>query len=278
MITISQSFLKDYHRPLCGVVLKSKYIDFDYPDVTSPAMNAGKYFEYLATGYIRSGDNAPEPERYVKSGNGYTAGEIKPEYRQAARHAEIFKAATASFGQPSYGEVLKWGNYRGIADAVYNGSSPDEPGLPQLPAIIDLKYSDLLYDRWNEYGWGIEKFRYASDQLAVADMLEVFKKVPLLWQPLLYCFLYFKQHGVYPAWYFYIASPKSDDVIFRQVIISRDLHDRFAALLGTLEAEIQLMLNTGGFTPLPSWNTCNACPLTGCQLRINLPEIETVTL
>jgi len=264
---LSQSFFKDFYRPLCGLVLKSKYIDHSYPEQSSEAMNQGKFFEYQATDYIRKGDEPPFPSYYVKSGVGYKEGDMKPEYQQAAKHAKMFKEVLKQFTNPNFGVDLRFGSFAGIADVVVDG------------AIIDLKYSGLLYDRWNEHGWAIEKFKYAYEALQTEDLLTVLKKVPLLWQPLLYCWLWYKMCGQYPRWFFYIADPKSDDVIFRELAISASTHSAFDALLPQLEAEINLIINTSGFQPLPSYNACNSCAIAeGCQHRILLPQIETVTL
>jgi hypothetical protein len=247
--------------------MKSKYIDRDYPEISSPAMNQGKFFEFLVGGYYRKGEEPPQAEYYKRSGEGFVAGDLKPEYHRAAFHAGMFKRVLTQFINPAFGVELKFGKVEGIADVIADD------------VIIDLKYSDLLYDRWSEYGWGKEKFEYAAKMLETDDLLSVLKKVNLLWQPLTYTWLWFKMVGTYPKWYWYIASPKSDDVIFRELVISPGVHATFNALIPQIIAEVELILNTGGFTPRPDYNTCNKCLICeSCEMKVDLPSIETITI
>jgi len=263
----SQSFFKDFYKSTCGGVLTAKYIDFTYPRESTAAQNAGCFFEYLATGYIRKGEEPPQAEYYQTNGKGYSKGDIKPEYVQAAKHAKLFNEVLKQFKNPEFGITLSHGNIRGIADVKADG------------VLIDLKYSDLLYDRWNEYGWGIEKFEYAANAMQSEDMLTVLQKVPLLWQPLLYSWLYMKMFGSLPKWYFYIASPKSDDVIFRRVDFAPATLAAFDALLPQVIAEIELQLNTGGLIYRPTYSNCCMCKIAeSCQQRVTLPQIQVVTI
>ena len=267
MKRISQSFLKDFYANECGEVLKAKYLTFTYPEESSEAMNQGKYFEYIATGYIRKGDEVPQPQLYVKSGAWGTAGDMKPEYVNAHSHAVRFQSVLERFNNPAYGVELSFDGFGGIDDVVVDG------------AIIDLKYSGMLYDKWSEYGWAIERFRRASEMATSYELLEVLKAYPMLWQPLLYCWIWEKRTGLYPDWYYYICDSKSDDVVFRKVVISETIRASFNALLPVLKAEIELIENTGGFTVRPSYNKCHSCAIAeGCKHRIELPEIEVVTI
>ena len=263
----SQSFFKDFYKSTCGGILTAKYIDFTYPRESTADQTAGCFFEYLATGYIRKGEEPPQAEYYQTNGKGYSKGDIKPEYVQAAKHAKLFNEVLKQFNNPEFGVTLEHGSIRGIADVKADG------------VLIDLKYSDLLYDRWNEYGWGIEKFTYAAGAMQTEEMLEVLKKVSLLWQPLLYCWLYMKMFGSIPKWYFYIASPKSDDVIFRRIDFTAHTLESFNALLPQVISEVELQLNTGGLIYRPSYSNCCKCNIAeSCQQRVTLPQVEVVTI
>jgi len=264
---ISQSFLKDFYKGTCGAVLEAKYITHTYPQTTSDAMAKGKFFEYIATGYIRKGDEPPQAEYYKVNGANYKKDDMKPEYLNMQKHAEIFQQVMKQFPDATYGTEITAGEWSGITDML-------RPG-----AITDLKCSDLLYNRWEEYGWGIEKFQYSANQIKTVELLEVLKQNQALWQPMVYCYIYFKKYGKYPKWYWYIVSSKSSDVVFRELVISESTHAAFRALVPQIENEINMLLNTGGFELKPSYNACSKCLIAEtCKAKVLLPEIEIVTL
>lgn len=269
---ISQSFLKDYHRGDCGGQLSAKYVTQTWPDKQpeqgSPA-HIGVYFEYLITGYVRAGHPIPEPEIYQKSGAGYKAGDVKPSYIMAAKQAHLFVVALNEAGMiaTNFGKTITAGPLVGTYDVFTN------------KGLIDLKMSSLLYDRWHEYGWGVEKFEYATKAVDELELLEVLKRVPLLWQPLHYCHIMHLNTGVYPDWYWYIASDKSDDVIFRKLEVSQRIRDSYAVLIDQISSEVDIILNTGGFEYKPSWNNCNKCEIAAkCDKCVKVPTIETINL
>lgn len=56
MINISQSFLKEFNKyklgETCGLQVKAKYIDNNYPIKSSEVMELGNFFEFMATGSL----------------------------------------------------------------------------------------------------------------------------------------------------------------------------------------------------------------------------------
>ena len=146
---ISQSLIKKYVDYLgekeCGLFFKARYIDKD-PEANTPpsdAMKAGIYFEYLCTGGLPRSGEVPLPEMTAK-------GKLTAPYERAQQSAEVFKRIMAHYKI----KVLKVGLYveadgiNGILDilAEWNGET----------VVIDLKYSGLIDDKWNELGWQTE--------------------------------------------------------------------------------------------------------------------------
>lgn len=264
----SQSFLKAYYSDECGLVLDAKFISNTYPPVDSEAMRKGRLFEYLATNYVRKGEQPPEPEYYKRNGDTYKVGDMKPEYVNIANHAQRFKSlALEMFPNMRWGVEYKYQEFAGIFDGVDDD------------CVLDTKCSDLIFDKWNTWGWDISRWEKTAERLMTEDLLTVLKFNPNLWQPLHYSWLFLKKHGKYPKWYFYIIHPKSDDVSFFKLDIRLDTHEAYKYLLPQIKTEVDMVLQTGGFEPKPTYNRCNKCELKEtCKLKQINPQPQIIIL
>ena len=149
---LSQSLMKDYQdfwnmKSLsCGLYLFKRHFQ-RLPVEQSETQKLGAYFEYLCTGYIRPGDEPPQPEMVYK---GTAKEKLSAAYERAAESAEFYKKVIAHYGIQvlKSGEYLIIDNTSAILDirALWDG----------VECIIDIKYSGLIDDKFSPYGWATE--------------------------------------------------------------------------------------------------------------------------
>lgn len=252
-IKVSQSLLKtlsEYVQGIeCGYVFYSKYISRDYQDTPTNAMMLGNYFEYMATGMLPRNGIVPEPEM--------TRNGMSEEYNRAFTSALLFKRALHDLGViiADKGTVLSTDTMTGILDiiAVWNGTT----------CIIDLKYSGLIEDKWNDMGWH-------------ADFLE--QKENILIQAVQYKILFNKTFDKNADFYFWVFDAK-DAEYFRiiKIDVSQERMERHLTAVENALQYIQARPNKTDWIPKPSMKQCNKCPLReNCDARAVYPVIEIV--
>ncbi len=255
---ISQSLMKAYvdyvNKKECGVFFKARYIDKD-PDceniIPSDAMKLGMYFEYMATGSLPRNGVVPEAEYVYK---GTPKERIGVAYERANQSAQLFKRIIKHYdiNIQDVGVVLATDIAKGIIDifAEWGGRA----------VFIDLKYSGLIDDKWNESGWDLESLP---------------QKDSLMVQGVQYKILAEDCLGVVdiPFYYFVFSSadPNNVKIILQNVDESRIASHRLAInnLLEKLETE--------KFTPFPTMKRCGECPLAyKCEFATTVPLIDRV--
>ena len=129
-------------------------------------------------------------------------------------------------------------------------------------AIVDIKSSGLINDKWNEYGWSMDGLEY-KDRLMI--------------QVVQYKLLGIEEYGYEPDFYFFIFS--NTNTIERkafQVVVDED---RFTEHLETIKKvkRVASYHEKNGWTPRPDVKRCHDCPLKkDCKHFIDIPIIETV--
>ena len=158
---LSQSLLKDYldyydeNVKSCGLAIRKRHFE-KIPIPQSEVQKLGTYFEYMATGYCHDQNNPPQPKISYKG----TAREaLAVDYDRANKSAELYKEIIKKHGIEviKYGEYMNHDSSSGISDirAKWNGEE----------CIIDLKYTALFDDKFNDYGWHTESLVYKSKLL-----------------------------------------------------------------------------------------------------------------
>ena len=265
MFKISQSFIKAYTDykmgKECGVFFKARYIDKD-PDTQTPptdAMKAGIYFEYLCTGALPKSGIVPEPEISYK---GQAREKISEPYMRAIESSKVFKRIIKSFGITikSVGTYLE-ANINGI---IINGITDIIAEWHGQDVIIDLKYSGLINDKWNEMGWDIDSLP---------------QKQSLMVQGVHYQLLgdYALGKPNMPFYFFVFSSTDPNDVkIINEEVDATRVQNHVVSLHNIHEYVTNDLKN--GFTPTPSLSKCSKCPIAHkCQHKTDLPKSETVT-
>ena len=258
---ISQSLLKDFKRYYysksgssfdsnsCGLLFKAKYIDKNVKDKPSDSMKEGIYFEYLSTGALPKSGEIPEPERTLK-------GALTAAYQRASEAASFCKSIFEHYGikilETAY--VLETEDMIGTMDilAEWDGQ----------PVIIDLKYSGLIDNKWDDLGWNTETLP-AKENLMI--------------QGVHYTLLAKEVLGMNMPFFFFVFNSKdsTDMKIIRQVIDEDQYEQHFSDVLKIKEL-IQKELEIG-FTAIPNYRHCKDCPLSDtCQHKHAFPQPVTI--
>lgn len=259
---LSQSLLKDYvdyydpNTNGCGLYLWKKSFE-KQPIPPSDTQKLGIYFEYLCTGYLRKGEEAPQPEMVYK---GTPKEKMAADYERATKSAELYKQMIEKHNIKilSVGEYLIYDNCSGILDirAEWNGEE----------CIIDLKYSGLFDDKFNPYGWHTESLPYKSS---------------LLLQPIHYKYLIEKIEGKPNIpFYFFIFNAKDPE---KAKIIKTNIQDEHIAIheenyVEKMKRYIDFHYNNPDkLLPRPSYLRCKECPFFDtCDKRAEVPLIEEI--
>ena len=259
---LSQSLLKAYleyydeTEKACGLQLYKQYFQkIPYP--SSDAAKLGIYFEYLATGYLREGEAPPEPEIVYK---GTAKEKLAAEYERANKSAELFKKMIEEHKIEiiKYGEYMQFEATSGISDirGRWNGEE----------CIIDIKYTSLFDDKFNEYGWHTESLVYKSK---------------LLLQPIHYKYLarkIFNEENI--PFYFFIFSAKDSE---KAKIIKVNIQEEHINLHESITIPKMLKYvdyhykHPEALEARPSYLRCKECPYSDdCDKKTIIPLIEEI--
>lgn len=254
---ISQSLIKKYQEYEigleCGLLFEAVYIKKTHQTSPSDAMRLGQYFEYKATGATLRDGTIPEAETTAK-------GTLTAPYQRAEIQAVKFNKAMESHGFKILDTGTVW-EYEedGIKSKAILDVFAERYGQP---CIIDLKFSGLLENKWEDHGW--------------ADLRTKYK---LLLQPIHYKWLGMKRDGIDYPFYFFVHSSANefDYKIFRVDVSPGKIEDH-----GNLVKYIMNMIefsDFSGWQPKPDYKRCITCPLKeSCTHRHWVPQIETVTI
>jgi hypothetical protein len=259
---LSQSLLKEYldyydeNVKGCGLALHKKYFQ-KLPTPQSDTQRLGVYFEYKCTGYIREGDPIPEPELVYK---GTPKEKMAVDYERATKSAELFKKMLKdhNINVIKYGEYMSHNGVSGISDIRANWNGEE--------CIIDIKYTSLFDDKFNEYGWHTESLVYKSK---------------LLLQPIHYKYLMSQISGVENMpFYFFIFSAKDPE---KAKIIKVNIQEEHINLHGSITIPKMLKYvdhhykKPEALEARPSYLRCKECPfMDNCDKKTTVPLIEQI--
>lgn len=250
---ISQSMMKSYVDYLngkeCGLLFKGKYIDKNVESVPSASMKEGIYFEYLCTGGLPRNGEIPEPEKTAK-------GLLTTPYQRCLEASELFKKVFEHYNIviKEVGYVATARDMTGIIDIMAEWDG--------VPCIIDLKYSGLIDDKWNELGWDTES-------LPMKDSLMI--------QGVHYKILIKESLGLDVPFYYFIFNSKdpSDMKIIKQTTDPDryTLHkEQVQKMKRSIEKEIE-----NGFRAIPNYRKCKDCPLSeNCTEKAEFPKVQEI--
>jgi hypothetical protein len=200
------------------------------------------------------------------------SGELTADFKTAKKQAEYFHSLL-----PKYGIKLLDAGNKIIADDTWIGTLDIEAKWDAIfenenlnfdtnnkdhIVIIDLKYSGLLNDKGNEFGWHDETLG---------------RKQGTMLQAKHYKFLYWKKYGFNPPFFFFVFDSKQ---VGKAKIINveidtyeLELHEEF---LQKAKRYFETNLESG-FQPKPSYDLCISCKYQHlCSFKIDKPKIISV--
>lgn len=250
-LNISQSLIKAYLEyckgDLCGLQLEAIYIQNLF-QIDSESMALGRYFEFIATGQRPKDGSTPTPLRTAK-------GHLTAEYKRAEDQAKRFKP----FCEQMDIEILETGTYiqrdgmEGTLDIIALVKFEGE----KEKAVIDLKYSSKLYDRWDKYGWDINTLPEKDFHMIQARMYHHLSGLPF---------------------YFWVFSSSDDDSQFIRVKIDKNDRSIFNDLVEAIRQGIEIE-SIQGFRPIPEYKRCKECPeglSSQCPFKASTPIIKQI--
>ena len=259
-IKISQSFLKDYNEykgdNLCGLQLKAKYFD-DVEFPSSDAMDLGMYFEYKATNTLPKNNKIPEPKI---SYAGTKRESISVPYKRAEESALFFKdiCEAHNINIKETGLKLESENKVGTLDIWGE--------VDGRPAIIDLKYSGLIDDKWNDRGFDEESLHY---------------KEQLLVQAIHYKMLVHECYGLdyddFDFFFLVFDSRKVKNVKFLKIILDTDRYNLHETFVESIYKQINAINIEKDLIARPQINRCLECPISdSCEFKVEVPLIKEI--
>lgn len=268
---ITQSFIKSVRKYFageeCGHLVKHQWVDGQLIE-PSAAMKVGTFFEFCLTGALPKDGKIPQPE-FMASGKDYTVA-----YRKAKADAAYVKdlIAKKGFEIVKAGIPITKGRYEGTIDILARATKDIQVGDILIKegemVVIDLKYSGLLEDRWNDMGWMFtdKQKEHHKTQAVQYHFVSDLKFI--------YC-VTDSSHAerdqetkelITPEVKFFHI-PVSQFLVEQHLIEGGDLEEKF-----NLEKEI-------GFVARPSFSKCMDCPLKeNCADKITVPEIEVIDI
>lgn len=240
----------------CGLFFKAKYIDKDPKAQLEPtdAMKVGIYFEYLCTGALPKDGKIPEPDMVYK---GKPNEKLAAPYERATQSAQLFKQIIEHYNI----KIKEIGYY--LADDEINGVIDIYAEWDGQGVFIDLKYSGLIDDKWNEMGWAEESLHMKDSIMIQGVHYKLLAKRILNIEDI-------------PFYYFVFSSADVNNVkIIRQEVDESKMQSHIVAInniLGKIKNELNY-----GFKAYPSMQKCSTCPLNDtCPSKVDYPLITEV--
>lgn len=229
------------------------YVSKTAKQKTSAAMHLGTWFEYMVTGVLNRDGSIPQP-MLIKS------GELAADYKNASALIQAAKDTCVAEGN-EYGVTLTHNLSGRIIKGVFDVQNR-KAGI-----IRDIKLSANIDDKWHTTGWALDKMKP-----------EILLNSKARHQSKMYCYLWFKNYGFVPDFYFDVFDSKGKDAVTWQVCYKQeDIEAYEEELLSTIKA-MEAWINDGPDNTMPSISMCNGCNVSGCLDFATKPIVKTITL
>lgn len=257
---ITFSFMSDmvdyYAEKLCGNIVREKWVNDRLIELDSDAAELGCYFEYYFTLLVTGKGSLPKnglvPQRKMyKDGSKPLAP-----YALAEVNAKRLKGYFEKMGIKvlSAGRKVTKGKFQGTLDLVVE--------MEGKTMIFDLKYSGLLDNKWEKFGWGAMLFEGDNTQKSYHGMQA--KQYSFL-MDLPFAFVVVSSTNEYDMEMFLVANALENQQ--EHIDMGNHLFEKFK-----FDASI-------GFDARPDLSTCNKCPLRGeCTDKYEYPRFKEVVL
>ncbi len=275
-LRVSQSLMKGMReyldKRMCGIVLESKFIKKDFPEIledpnskSCKAIPLGTFFEWMVTKALPKSGQVPQPKYMSSKGVTGKVEDFYEPYRTAVKNAERVTRYLKDMGI----EILEAGTHKtkGDHEGTIDIRCRWMKGHPAVRKekqghefIIDMKYSGLLDDRWNKMGWGRmqetgmnEQKRYHGTQATEYNYI---------WD--------------LPVYFLVKDTGDNDKVLFLETFIEEFVREQHLVEAKKTLADMKFFEEIG-FTPYPEINRCSDCPLKDrCEHKILYPQAVPV--
>ncbi|WP_461372094.1 hypothetical protein, partial [Candidatus Darwinibacter acetoxidans] len=189
----------------------------------------------------------PEPVT-LKNGN------LSADYKRMLYHIDKFKEIVDNYNIKivEVGKEIVVDRIKGILDIWCE--------IDGIPAIIDIKTSGQIGNKWDDYGWDDKNFSYSTHVL----------------QPAIYKYLIYKSLDIYDVPFYYLVfSTKNTDILFWEVkyVDFDEMCLQVEDLANRLDEFIENS-DESSYTPICDYKVCQKCEMN-CFYRQDIPKIET---
>jgi len=274
MRTVTQSFIKrlfSYKKgDICGYQFYAQYEEgVEFPP--SDAMRLGQWFEYTATGQRTKFGHIPMPDRNKpkkltqkeeKAGKKQedVIGELSKKYKDALIQVEAFKKMLEAndYEIVSTGERLRDDRLgiEGDVDLIVRKRGEEKV------RFIDIKFSGLLDNKWEEMGWADESLSHKDNIMIQAVHYKILGKA---------------KYGYYPEFYFWVfSSQNTTDRKNIRVNVNPERYAEHLIIIGNARKQFEKYQELG-WKPKPQPKECAKCPLKeACSHYVELPIEQVV--
>lgn len=209
----------------------------------SAAMALGTYFEYLVTGSTGLNGEIPQP---VTLKNGDLSAPYRVVTAQAERVRSLLKMMDIEI--ISINKYEERGDMAGHIDLIakVNGET----------AVIDLKYSSGMSDRWNVYGW------------QWSDIQKEYHSIQAIHYHLL--------TGL-PFYYLVTEAAEGGAIELFKIEIDEASRKNYEAGIQEIRKFTEIA-NLGVLEPRPEFNRCSDCFAKDCPFRQSVLTPKTINL
>jgi hypothetical protein len=268
---ISQSFIKDaikyFAGDLCGNIMREKWVNDRLLPLDSEAAALGNFFEYQFT-LLMTGKGTVPKDGKIPMREETKAGNATAAYSRAEANAIRLQGYFEKMGLKILhaGKKLTKGKFEGTIDLICECQKEiDFEGIKWEAGnviVIDLKYSGLIDNRWEQMGW-------AGLLLPGENAQKDYHGI----QAKQYSFV-----SDLPFYYLIMAPANMEDILLLQVPVSEEMIEDHIkggnALMEKFQFEAQI-----GFEARPEVVRCNCCPLNSeCSDKHTFPHPKTVQL
>lgn len=242
----------DYkNAELCGLRFEAVNIKKTHQEYTSPAMEKGKWFEFICTGALNRDGSEPQPELLKTEKLSTEANRIM---FQKKNFDKIYNSKTYEPNLTMEQEI-NGQNYKAVFDIL----ELDKEKNPV--AIRDIKLTGVINDKWSDFGWVDIQYKKHINQAKF------------------YIWIYWKRTDQILPFYFDVFSSKNDfEFKIFKVTMDKSALLEFEIYLFDEVKMINFDIKTG-FIAYPDLMPCFSCPVKNdCNRFTNMPAVKKINL
>lgn len=270
MEKITQSFIKDareyFSGSLCGNIMKWKWVDGKLYDLDSDDVRLGCYFEYYFTLITTGKGTLPKDGRIPVRGMYANGKQSLAPYALAEANAARLKDQFEQMGLKivAAGRKLTKGRFSATIDLevecqkkiIFDDGHTWKKG-DRL--TFDLKYSGLISNRWEVFGWAA----------LLMDGPHVQKKYHYT-QATQYHYV-----GKAPFYFLVVSSKNENDTLLIHVDVTEEMVEEHIQEASSLYEKFEFEAKIG-FEARPSISVCSRCSIRlACKDRHTFPHPVT---